>query len=106
MASSATPATSSSRPSCIRNLPRAALGRSRGSTRCKVSKQDHQYDTEREVQRREDEERSLDVRGGRYGIARAHHAVDNPGLAADLGHDPPGLEREEAKLRAQHQPPE
>ena len=42
-------------------------------------------------------ERDRDAAGARDRVLGAHHVVDDPGLAADLGHDPATLERHDRR---------
>ena len=58
---------------------------------------DDQHRAQHDVERDHGDERHPDPAGLRDRVLRAHHVVDDPRLAPDLGHDPAALERHDRR---------
>src|SRR5437867_6527999 len=90
-------------PSVSSTATRRSRGRSRATWRVRVSLEElpakhvHEDDGQKDVDGGEGDE-GHDQSGHRGDrVRRAHHAVDDPRLAADLGDEPPRLDRDETQ---------
>src|SRR6202040_3799284 len=72
--------------------------RNRGLGFHKLTAQQIEHDyRKKNIEEREYEEGNRDLVHGSDGFFRSHHAVNDPGLTAKLGHDPARLDRKESE---------
>src|SRR3989442_12362897 len=62
-----------------------------------TAEQGHEDHGQEKVDRREGDKRYDETRHRRDGVGWAHHALNDPRVAADPGADPPGPDRQEAE---------